>query len=98
MNTTRPSDEHAPAPEQVGERAGRQQERGERQRVGVDDPLQVRKLECSERWMSGSATFTTVMSSSSMKIATETAISVHHLRSTDLLQLALLSATRSAPL
>src|ERR1700722_14574431 len=32
--------------------------------------------------MSGSATLTTVMSSSSMKIATETAISVHHLRST----------------
>jgi hypothetical protein len=39
------------------------------------------KLECSERWISGSATFTTVMSSSSMKIATETAIRVHHLRS-----------------
>src|SRR5271166_920199 len=32
--------------------------------------------------MSGSATLTTVMSSSSMKIATETAIKVHHLRST----------------
>ena len=32
--------------------------------------------------MSGSATLTTVMSSSSMKIATETAIRVHHLRST----------------
>ena len=31
--------------------------------------------------MSGSATFTTVMSSSSMKIAVQTAISVHHLRS-----------------
>ena len=29
----------------------------------------------------GSATLTTVMSSSSMKVATETAISVHHLRS-----------------
>jgi hypothetical protein len=40
-----------------------------------------RKLECSERWMSGSATFTTVMSSSNMNIATATAISVHHLRS-----------------
>ena len=33
--------EHQPAPEQVGERSGRQQEGGERQRVGVDDPLQV---------------------------------------------------------
>src|ERR1700691_2129000 len=32
--------------------------------------------------MSGSATLTTVMSSSSMKIATDTAIKVHHLRST----------------
>src|SRR5437879_4108386 len=32
--------------------------------------------------MSGSATFTTVISSSSMKIATATAIRVHHLRST----------------
>ena len=31
--------------------------------------------------MSGSATFTTVMSSSNMKIAVQTAISVHHLRS-----------------
>ena len=41
MNTTRPADEHALAPDQVGERAGGQQERGERQRVGVDDPLQV---------------------------------------------------------
>ena len=38
--------------------------------------------ECSERWMSGSATLTTVMSSSSMKMATDTAINVHHLRST----------------
>ena len=39
------------------------------------------KLASSSRWMSGSATFTTVMSSSSMKIAVQTAISVHHLRS-----------------
>ena len=31
--------------------------------------------------MSGSATFTTVMSSSNMKIAVQTAINVHHLRS-----------------
>jgi hypothetical protein len=31
----------------------------------------------------GSATLTTVMSSSSMNVATETAISVHHLRSTE---------------
>ncbi len=36
-----PGHEHAPAPEQVSQRAGRQQERGERERVGVDHPLQV---------------------------------------------------------
>ena len=36
------------------------------------------KLECSERWIDGSATFTTVMSISSMKTPTQTAISVHH--------------------
>ena len=35
--------------------------------------------------MFGSATFTTVMSSSSMNTASDTAISVHHLRSTLLL-------------
>src|SRR4051794_38670180 len=35
----------------------------------------------SELWIDGSATFTTVMSSSSMKIATQTETSVHHFRS-----------------
>src|ERR1700678_2087611 len=39
------------------------------------------KLACSDRWMSGSATLTTVMSSSSMNVAVQTAIRVHHLRS-----------------
>src|SRR5580693_4051226 len=39
------------------------------------------KLELSERWMSGNATFTTVMSSRSMNTPVQTAISVHHLRS-----------------
>ena len=34
-------DEDAPAADAVGERAGGQQQRGERQRVGVDHPLQV---------------------------------------------------------
>ena len=34
---------------------------------------------CSEVWMSGSATFTIVMSSSSMNVPRQTAISVHHL-------------------
>ena len=40
-NSTRPDDEHAPAAEQVGGAAAEQQEAGERDRVGVDDPLQV---------------------------------------------------------
>src|ERR1700678_3328157 len=39
------------------------------------------KLACSDRWMSGSATLTTVMSNSSMKVAVQTAMRVHHLRS-----------------
>lgn len=37
------------------------------------------KLACSDRWMSGSATFTMVMSSSSMNVPRHTAVSVHHL-------------------
>ena len=36
-----PEDEHAPAPKQVSGAAAEQQEAGERDRVGVDDPLQV---------------------------------------------------------
>ena len=39
------------------------------------------KLASRSRWISGSATFTTVMSSNNMKIAVQTAINVHHLRS-----------------
>ena len=37
------------------------------------------KLECSARWISGRATFTIVMSSSSMNVPRQTATSVHHL-------------------
>ena len=37
------------------------------------------KLEFSARWMSGRATFTIVMSSSSMNVPRQTATSVHHL-------------------
>ena len=36
-----PDQEHAPAADAVGHRAAGQQQRGERERVGVDDPLQV---------------------------------------------------------
>ena len=54
-------DEQAPAAEQVGRAAAEQQEATEDQRVGVDDPLQVRRAEkCKPRWIEGSATFTIV--------------------------------------
>ena len=36
-----PDHEEPPAAEEVGQRAGGQDARGERERVGVDDPLQV---------------------------------------------------------
>ncbi len=39
------------------------------------------KLPCSELCMSGSATLTIVTSISSISVATQTQISVHHLRS-----------------
>src|SRR6185436_1504742 len=39
------------------------------------------RLAFRSRWMSGSATFTIVMSSSNMNVAIETSSSVHHLRS-----------------
>jgi hypothetical protein len=39
------------------------------------------KLPPRSRWIAGSAVLTTVMSSKSMKVATQTAPSVHHLRS-----------------
>ena len=68
-------------PVDVARHAGGQQEGGQRQRVGVHDPLQVREARVQRRWMSGSATFTTVMSRRSMKVAVQTAIRVHHLRS-----------------
>ena len=70
-----------PAAEAVGERAGGQHEGGERQRVGVDHPLQVGEAAAEVLRIDGSATLTTVMSSSSMNVATETATRVHHLRS-----------------
>ena len=40
-NSAVPGDEHAPASEQVGGAAAEHQEAGERDRVGVDDPLQA---------------------------------------------------------
>ena len=41
MKTPTPDDEHPPPADQVGHRAGRQQERRERECVGVDDPLEI---------------------------------------------------------
>src|SRR3954449_10529203 len=41
------------------------------------------KVECRSCWMLGSATFTIVMSSSSMKVPRQTAASVHHFGSAD---------------
>jgi hypothetical protein len=41
------------------------------------------KLAPRSRWITGSATLTTVMSSNSMKIAMQTTVSVHHLRCID---------------
>jgi len=63
--------------EPVGERASREEKARQPERVGVDDPLQLEKLVLRSLAMSGSATFTTVMSSSNMNVATQTAASVH---------------------
>ena len=57
--------------------AAGEDERGERQRVRVDHPLQLRKLASRSRWIRGSATWTIVTSTSSMNVAPQTATSVH---------------------
>ncbi len=41
VNSATPDEEHSPAAEQVGRAAAQHQESGERQRVGVDHPLQA---------------------------------------------------------
>ena len=69
--------EDEPAAVAVGQRAGREDERGERDRVRVDDPLQARQARVeARRWTLGSATFTIVMSTSSMNVVAQTATSV----------------------
>ena len=68
--------EDEPAPVAIGERAGGEDERGERDRVGVDDPLQPRQARVELRCTLGSATFTIVMSTSSMNVVAQTATSV----------------------
>ena len=73
-----PDREHGPAAEAVGERPGGQDDRRERERVRVDHPLQVGEARRQVLLIAGSAVFTTVMSSSSMNVATLTASRVHH--------------------
>jgi hypothetical protein len=79
VNTTQPDQVQQAAAVDVREAARREQERRQGQRVSVDDPLQVRETRVQGRWMSGRATFTIVMSSSSMNVPRHTATSVHHL-------------------
>ena len=64
----------------VGDRPGPEHERRERERVGVDDPLQRLKHVLRSPAMSGRATFTIVTSMSSMKVPRQTVISGSHLR------------------
>ena len=73
--------EDAAAAEDVAEPAAGDQQDGERQRVGVDRPLQRRTARRrSVRWIDGSATFTTVLSSITMNSAKHIAASVHQRR------------------
>ena len=71
-----PEDEHPPATEQVGGAAAEQQEAGERDRVGVDDPLQTVLGEVQRVLIEGSATFTTDTSRITMNCARQDRISV----------------------
>ena len=50
------------APEAVAERAGGEQQAGEHDRVGVDDPLQLRALGAEVSTIDGSATLRIVLS------------------------------------
>ena len=71
--------EHAPAAEEVGERPAASTVVASVSAYASTTHCSCEKLASRSRWMSGSATFTTVMSSSNMKIAVHTAMSVHHL-------------------
>ena len=44
VNSARPADEEAAAAEAVGQRAGGEHDAGEREGVGVDDPLQTAQV------------------------------------------------------
>ena len=75
-----PDDEDQPPAEQVGELPAGEHQRGERERVARDDPLELERSAPRSRWIEGSATFTTVLSSMIMKSPNATAPSVHHFR------------------
>ena len=74
-------EEHAAAAEDVAEPAARDEQHGEAERVGVHGPLErgERRAEVVAG-STGSATFTTVLSSMIMNSAKHMAASVHHLR------------------
>jgi len=59
-------DEDAPPPEAVAQRAAQQDERSQRERVAVDDPLQAADAAARSPAIAGSATLTTVESSEAM--------------------------------
>ena len=78
MKIGEPDHEDQAPPEQVGELAAGEHERGERERVARDDPLELGSSCASDARIDGSATFTTVLSSMIMNSPTDTAASVHH--------------------
>ena len=66
--------------EDVAQPPARHEQYGERERVGVDGPLETRQRRAEVALDRGSATLTTVLSSMIMKSAKHIAPSVHHLR------------------
>jgi len=75
-----PAEEHPPATEAIAERRAGQQQYGERQRVGVDGPLESEIDAPRLRRMLGSAVETTRLSSVAMNSAIETIASVQPAR------------------
>jgi hypothetical protein len=80
VKTPEPEREHAPPTYPVGQRSRGEQQAGEGQCEASITHCRSEKLAPSPRWIDGNATFTIETSSSSMKIAVQPAISVHHLR------------------
>ena len=79
-NSSEAGDEHPALAEQVGGAAAQQQEAGEGQRVGVDDPLQVDGREArGPSRIDGSATFTTETSRITMNCARQQRIRIQRL-------------------